>query len=296
MTPVSRIGDGAHHAALLDQAAFARVARLAQTAAGLSIPDSKRTMVQSRLTRRLKATGIPDFSTYLDLVESRDGDAEREHMVSALTTNVSHFFREDHHFETLREQVIPGLLARARLGGKIRIWSAGCSTGQEPYTIAMTLLEASSTVEQLDVRILATDIDAKVLAAAKLGQYDERQVQPIPPALLSKYFSRDRSGQETRFEAGDRLRSLIRFRQLNLMAPWPMKGFFDAIFCRNVVIYFSDQTQSTLWPRFHEKLVPGGWFFLGHSERMQDARANGFEMVGVTTYRRQSVGDPSISH
>ncbi len=274
--------------AVLDTAAFVRVTKIALAAAGLSIPDSKRTMVQSRLARRLKVTGIPTFDQYLDHVEGPDGATELEQMVSALTTNVSHFFREDHHFAALREKVLPGLLERARQGGRIRIWSAGCSTGQEPYSIAMTLLEADNKIDTHDVKILASDIDLKVLAAAKAGQYDDRQVQSIPEALLARYFDRSRGEDGEWFSAKDRIRSLVSFRQLNLMAQWPMRGGFDAIFCRNVVIYFSEETQAALWPRFHSALMPGGWFFLGHSERIHDPGKIGFDTVGVTTYRRRA--------
>lgn len=288
MTALGRTHPGEPSVAVLDAAAFERVARIALATAGLCIPDSKRTMVQSRLARRLKVTGYASFDRYLDHVEQTGGAAELEQMVSALTTNVSHFFREDHHFTTLRERVLGDLLTRARQGGRVRFWSAGCSTGQEPYTLAMSLLEAESRIDDLDMRILATDIDLKVLAAAKAGRYDERQIQSVPDALRSRYFSRvDRDGEPC-FAVSERLRRIIRFRQLNLMAPWPMRGTFDAIFCRNVVIYFSEATQATLWPRFHAALAPGGWLFLGHSERIHDPSRVGFDTVGVTTYRRQA--------
>ena len=271
---------------VLDKKAFERVARIALSAAGLTIPESKRTMVQSRLSRRLKVAGLSSFEKYLDHVEGGDGARELEQMVSALTTNVSHFFREDHHFATLRESVFPQMVARARQGGKVRIWSAGCSTGQEPFTIAMVLFEAEPKIDALDVRILATDIDQKVLAVARTGQYDERQMHPVPDALRSRYFEMVRQRGEPNYVAAERLKKIIRFRPLNLIDPWPMRGTFDVIFCRNVVIYFSEETQATLWPRFHSVLAPGGWFFLGHSERIHDANRIGFDTVGVTTYRR----------
>lgn len=285
MTSVSPLSPMQSQVAVLDAAAFARVAEIARAAAGLAIPDSKRTMVQSRLARRLKATGILTFDQYLDHVQSSAGDAEREHMVSALTTNVSHFFREDHHFRTLQSDVLPNLLERARSGGRVRIWSAGCSTGQEPYTIAMMLFESEQAVGRLDVRILASDIDQKVLASARSGLFDERQIQSVPEQLRSRYFTRTHDTESLR--ANEKLRSLISFRQLNLMAAWPMRGAFDVIFCRNVVIYFSEETQAALWPRFHAMLSPGGWFFLGHSERIHDPEGCGFDTAGITTYRRR---------
>ena len=270
---------------VLDGAAFSRVARIALDAAGLSIPESKRAMVQSRLSRRLKVTGHKDFSSYLHFVESGGADDELENLVSALTTNVSHFFREEHHYKTVREDILPKLLVAARNGGRVRFWSAGCSTGQEPYTLAMILSDAEPKVSEMDVKILATDIDLKVLSTAKSGRYDERQVASVPTEFRSRYFSQVECDGDPILEVSDRLRALVSFRQLNLMQTWPMSGTFDAIFCRNVVIYFSEETQLTLWPRFNRSLAPGGYFFLGHSERIQDPGKHGFETVGVTTYK-----------
>ena len=272
----------------LDMVAFSRVTKVALKVAGLSIPESKRAMVQSRLARRLRATGFEDFTSYLDHIESSNGQVEREEMISALTTNVSHFFREDHHFKALRDDILPDLLARAQSGGRVRIWSAGCSTGQEPYSLAMTLLDAQPRASDLDVRILATDIDLRVLSSAKAGKYDERQIASVPSEKKSSYFQEVTVSGEVRFEAKEKLKEMIAFRELNLMNTWPMTGPFDAIFCRNVVIYFSEETQATLWPRFNQKLTSSGYLFLGHSERIQDPSANGFEAIGVTTYRRNS--------
>lgn len=269
-------------AAILDDAGFRRVIVLAQSAAGLSIPATKRSMVQSRLNRRLRATGIADFGSYLNYVESGAGHAEREQMIQALTTNVSHFFREAHHFDLLRNLLVPDLLRRARAGERIRLWSAGCSTGQEPYSIAMTLLEADPGVSGLDVRILATDIDRTVLGTGIRGAYDARLLDGVPPALRARHFR----AEGDRYRVAEPLRAMVGFRRLNLIETWPMRGPFDAVFCRNVVIYFSEETRRALWPRFARVLAPGGLLFLGHSERIHDSVETGFRSAGVTTYRK----------
>lgn len=266
----------------LDPAAFRRVARLAEKEAGLSIPDGKLSMVQSRLARRLAATGLRDFAEYLDHVESTSGAEERSQMIMALTTNVTHFFREDHHFKTLSDSVLPELARRAASGGRVRIWSAGCSAGHEPYSIAMTVLAAMPDAGQRDVRILATDIDKKVLGIATAGIYSDRETASVPENLRRRHFTA--SGHSWRI--GDEVRALVSFRVLNLVHEWPMRGRMDAVFCRNVLIYFSEETQRKLWPRFALTVAPGGTLFLGHSERMHDHGAHGFASVGVTTYRR----------
>jgi len=263
---------------------FARVAALAEREAGLTIPETKAAMVQSRLSRRLRATGHADFAAYLTHVEGKDGATERDHMISALTTNVSHFFREEHHFETLREKVLPPLVDRLRSGGRVRIWSAGCSSGQEPYSIAISVLEVLPDAARHDIKILATDIDRAILSKARAGSYDARQIGGISADRQRAHFETGRGPEDWRVNQA--LRDLISFRQLNLIDPWPMRGRFDAIFCRNVVIYFGPATQSGLWPRFAAALQPDGWFFLGHSERVQDDGAGLFRPDGVTTYRR----------
>lgn len=236
-------------------------------------------MVQSRLTRRLKATGLHQFEDYLDLVESKAGSEEQAHMISALTTNVSHFFREDHHFSILREMVtkIQDDPSRQR---RLRIWSAGCSTGQEAYSVAMTLLDVLADASDWDIRILATDIDRRVLGVAKRGVYRESELTSIDPKLRKLGFRQTGDG----FEICDDVRKLIAFRTLNLIADWPMSGPFDVIFCRNVLIYFSEDTQRTLWPRFRGLLRVGGTLFLGHSERIPDPAQDGFRVTGITTY------------
>lgn len=256
---------------------FRLIARIAASEAGLAIPESKKSLVQSRVARRMRNLGISNCGDYLAAL---DGDAfETQQLISALTTNVSHFFREIHHFNYVRDLIIG---AGKRSG--LRFWSAGCSNGQEPYSLAIEILRAIPDAERLDIRILATDIDDAVLAKATRGIYLASEVENVPETDRATYWRRLEDGT---FMVEDAVRNLVLFRHLNLNGPsWPMKGPFDAIFCRNVVIYFNDETQSALWPRFRSLLKPGGFLMLGHSERLHPLAGSGFETAGVTTYRK----------
>jgi chemotaxis protein methyltransferase CheR len=268
----------------LDAAQMTLIARIAAADAGIVIAPAKASMVQSRLAHRLRALGLGDYGTYLALVETEAGRDERRRMISALTTNVTHFFREMHHFDTLRDHVLPGLVARARKGGRVRFWSAGCSTGQEPYSIATLVVALCPEAATLDIRILATDIDQNVIARARTATYDSEAFTQIDPRLRDTGFQPAGAGQ---LEARPAVRDLVRFQELNLLQAWPMRGVFDAIFCRNVVIYFSAETQAALWPRFGRALDREGWFFVGHSERVATGPESPFVPAGITTYRRR---------
>lgn len=274
----------------ISDAAFAAIADLARAEAGLMLPKSKQTMVQSRLRKRLKETNLPSFETYAKFVTSAEGMDERKMMISALTTNVSHFFRENHHFVTLRDEAMPLLVKKARSGQKIRIWSAGCSSGQEPYSISMLINEHFPELASLDTLILATDIDTKILEKARSGTYVTQQISGIPADLRAKYLKQVGPDE---FQVQPQIKKMIRFNQLNLLSDWPMKTQFDVIFCRNVVIYFDAETQSSLWPRFQRTLSPEGWFFLGHSERVSDAHSDNFVSVGMTAYRPKTANHPT---
>ena len=262
-------------------AELAMIARILHGAAGIVIAPGKGSMVQSRLAKRLLALGLSDYSAYIRLVESSEGVDERRNMISALTTNVTHFFRENHHFETLRAKALPELLTAARAGKKIRIWSAGSSNGQEAYSIAMTLAELASDLDRLDLRILATDIDPVMIGRGRAALYDESALEPVSAALRTKYFTKEDGG----YRVVERLRNLVRFHELNLHHAWPMKGTFDIIFCRNVVIYFDAEAQDLLWRRFESVLSPGGWMFVGHSERIGLETGSLLVTAGITTYR-----------
>lgn len=262
---------------------FERLCRLANRLAGLTIPPNKRSMVQSRIARRLRVLRRQGISDYLDFVESADAQEERDAFISVMTTNVSSFLRERHHFDALEQKVLPDLIATAKAGRRVRLWSAGCSSGQEPYTLAMLILRMDPQAIKRDIQILATDIDHEILARARAGQYNARDIEVFSSVDQRSYFERCDDGE--RVQVTEEVKSLVKFRHLNLNGTWPMKGKFDVILCRNVVIYFDTKTQETLWPRFRNQLTPNGWLFLGHSERIAVPAAFGFKADGVTTYR-----------
>lgn len=268
----------------LTETQFVAITQRIHRETGIVIGAAKRSMLIARLAHRLRYLGLTDFAAYLALLDAPDdkGEDERHALVSAITTNVTRFFREPHHFEALSEMA-PGLIARARAGGRVRIWSAGCSTGQEPYSIAATLIEKAPDIARYDLRILATDIDAKVIETARRGAYDARAIAQDTPAQMRRHLHLAPSGQA---EVAPTLKELIRFEPLNLLGAWPFSGQFDILFCRNVVIYFDADTRHRLWRRFASRVVPDGQLFVGHSERM-DARLDPyFVPCGITRYRR----------
>lgn len=260
---------------------FRQIADLLYQVSGIHLVEGKASLVYSRLAKRIRKLGLPDFAAYCALLASEDGADERMAMLSALTTNVTRFFREPHHFQHLASHVLPDLAARARSGGRVRLWSAGCSAGHEPYTMAMTLLDALPDADRFDVRILATDIDPQIVARAKAGRYGTEDVEPISAAQKDRYLLRSGTEWTIRPEVA----RLISFGDLNLLAPWPMKGQFDVIFCRNVAIYFDEETQTRLFTRFASVLKPEGRLYIGHSER---ASVPALETDGLTVYRRSA--------
>lgn len=267
----------------LTERQFARIAALARTEAGIALAPAKRAMVQSRLARHMRRAGFTRPDDYIAALEAGADAPARAAFVSMITTNVSSFFRERHHFDVLARSILPPLLER---GAPIRIWSAGCASGQEPYSIAMTILGLAPDARRRDIRILATDIDAAVLARAAAGTYRDPDLEGLDDSLRARFFVP--GGDSNR--VSDEVRDLVAIRRLNLHDPWPMRRPFDAIFCRNVVIYFDADTQAALWPRFHDALVPGGHLFLGHSERVHPLDGSGLAAAGPTGYRRRPEG------
>jgi chemotaxis protein methyltransferase CheR len=264
---------------------FRKIAAMLHGDAGIALPEAKATLVYSRLAKRLRALGLTSFKDYCALVASSDGVDERQKMLAALTTNVTRFFREPHHYDHLRDQVLPALIARARAGGRVRLWSAGCSTGQEAYSCAMTILKAAPDAARLDIKILATDIDPNVVVEGREGVYRDSLMDGVPLDMRGRAFDRVEQG----WRAGDELRSLVSFRELNLIGDWPMKGSFDVIFCRNVAIYFEEETQSRIWSRFAPLLPKNlGVLYIGHSERVAGPAAAQLIPDGITTYRRNA--------
>jgi chemotaxis protein methyltransferase CheR len=257
---------------------FDVIAALLREQSGISLQESKAALVYSRLAKRLRKIGCPDFAEYCAIITSPNGAEERVAMLTALTTNFTSFFREPHHFQHFREKVAPALIKTARDGGRVRLWSAASSTGEEPYSLALTLLDVFPEAARYDLRILATDIDHKCVATARAGLYKEETVAPIRPALRDRWMTRD--GEM--WAVKDEVKRLMTFNELNLLGSWPMRGRFDVIFCRNVVIYFDDETQAKVWSRFKNVLAPTGRLYIGHSERID---IGGFESDGMTIYR-----------
>lgn len=263
---------------------FRCIRNLAMQHLGIMLADTKREMVYSRLTRRLRHLSMDDFEDYCNLLQAGDAD-ELVHFTNAITTNLTSFFRENHHFEALAKSLLPELIKRKSRSGQVRIWSAGCSTGEEPYSIAMVIKEALSRENQRNVRILATDIDSNVLATASRGVYDLERVGNISRQRLKRWFMKGKGGSEGLVKVAPELQEMITFRRLNLMEDWPVKGWFDIIFCRNVVIYFDKETQRRLFDRFANRIDAQGYIIVGHSETLLKV-TDRFELLGQTIYRK----------
>jgi chemotaxis protein methyltransferase CheR len=261
------------------------IAAMIYSDAGISLNETKASLVYSRLSKHIRSLGLSGFREYCTLVSSPSGAQARREMLSHLTTNFTRFFRENHHFDHLRTEVLPDLLARARSGGRVRIWSAACSDGQEPYSIALTVLSLMPNAADYDFRILATDIDPKILGLARTGAYDETALETVSPAMRKQWFQEVDIQGRRKFQIDDRVKRLITFNELNLMAQWPFKGTFDVIFCRNVVIYFDEPTQMKIWSRFAGLLPESGHLYIGHSERVSGEAKHLFDNIGITTYR-----------
>jgi chemotaxis protein methyltransferase CheR len=264
---------------------FRRIAEMIYSDAGIYLQEAKATLVYARLAKRLRVLGLTNFGDYCELVAGPRGQEERQEMLASLTTNVTRFFREGHHFEHLKSHVLPPLLKQAARGGRIRIWSAACSSGQEPYSIALTILSVMPDAADHDIKVLATDIDPHILEVGKKGAYADSLLADVPPDLRKRYFEPHRGDGQQQMRVNGALRGLVAFRPLNLIEEWPMRGAFHAIFCRNVVIYFDEATQQRLWSKFVPRLEPGGWLYIGHSERVSGPAGAQLGSDGISTYR-----------
>lgn len=255
---------------------FERVRLLIYERAGIALADSKQEMVYSRLARRLRATGIRSFQKYLDELESRPDHAEWEAFTNALTTNLTSFFRESHHFPILADHV-------RKVTGPVTVWCSASSTGEEPYSIAMTLCEAFNTLTP-PAQVIATDIDTNVLATAAKGVYPIDRVEKLPAEQVKRFFLKGKGAQEGFVRVRPELRDMVTFRQLNLLGgSWPVSGPFDAIFCRNVMIYFDKPTQGKILTRFVPLMKPDALLFAGHSENFLYV-SDAFKLRGKTVY------------
>jgi len=267
--------------------------------AGISLGEMKAPLVYARLVKRLRRLGLQSFRQYCDLVASRNGGKERREMMEALTTNVTRFLREPHHFDHLRERVLPPLLERARRGAPIRFWSAGCATGEEPYSIALTILSLMPDAARYDIKVLATDINGDVVEHGRRGVFTATALAPLSREMRAHWFvSRRMSDGGKLWRASDDLRKLVSFRRLNLMDDWPMRRAYQAIFCRNVVIYFADSVREAIWTRMSTLLEPGACLYIGHSERITGLDSR-FQLEGPTTYRlgaTPALAQPAAPH
>lgn len=284
-------GTGAlqHGQPVLSEKQLRRVADYIGREVGIQLETSKHTLVEGRLRRRLRLLGFDDFRDYLDFVlDSADGRNEQLHLIDAITTNKTDFFREPEHFRYLVDTALPELERYRRQHGRpdLHFWSAGCSSGEEPYTLAIVLSETMEHHPGLRFSILATDISKTSLQAAKRAVYSEKRIEPVPLELRRKYFLRSKNRAEELVKMGPELRSRITLGSLNLMATsFGIKQKMDVIFCRNVMIYFNNPIREKLVQRFERQLLPGGYLFIGHSESLNNLK-HGLKMVAPMVYRK----------
>ncbi|WP_225197662.1 protein-glutamate O-methyltransferase CheR [Gluconobacter oxydans] len=265
---------------------FRIIAGIAKNYAGISLSEKKKSLVYSRISRRVRQEGFGCFDEYCAFLMSEAGSDERQHLVSALTTNVTSFYREKHHFSYLESLLRQQLYGRLERGEELRIWSAACSSGEEAYSIAMTVIKCLSTIPHLKAKILATDIDSDILQQASLGSYASVEAE----ALFEDGVLTSCRLEDDRVVMSEKIRQMIRFRRLNLVEPWPFSSCFHAIFCRNVAIYFDRETQDRLWGSLSARIFLGGELYLGHSERIAHPERFGMESFGQNAYRKVSSG------
>jgi chemotaxis protein methyltransferase CheR len=262
---------------------FKRLRELVHARTGIALSDAKRELVYGRLARRLRKLKLASFAEYCQLVEQPQSD-ELQELTNAITTNLTSFFREGYHFEQLAAEALPQLESQRTATRRLRLWSAGCSTGEEPYSLAVVMRECLAHLANWDIKLLATDIDSKVVATAAEGVYPAERFKGVSAERVRNWFPQ-LAGRPGFCAAAAGLKSLITFKQLNLLEAWPMRGPFDVIFCRNVVIYFDKATQRKLFDRMAEMQEPGGWLFIGHSETLHNVTQR-YKLVGRTVYRR----------
>lgn len=266
-----------------DDEDFAVISALVKSLTGINLTRQKRELVYGRLAVRLRAMGLRTFREYRRVIAE---DAQEQiRMCNAITTNLTYFFREPHHFEHLRDQVLPAYCERDN-PGRLRVWSAGCSSGEEAYSIAMILLESLPQLQNWNVRILATDLDSDMLETAVAGEYGADRVKGLSEARLSRFFTEHKDCGRSTYVIRPEVRRMVTFKKLNLMQPLPMTGPLDVVFCRNTVIYFDKDTQRDLFARIAPLQRPGDLLYLGHSESLLSVSSD-YESIGHTTYLRR---------
>jgi chemotaxis protein methyltransferase CheR len=262
---------------------FDYLRNLVTQSTGIIAGDEKYTMFYARLARRVRSLGLKDFAEYCALIEQKP-ESELIELVNSVTTNLTAFFRENHHFEFLKDTVCADFKKSSRTR-KLRIWSAGCSTGEEAYSIAIALAEALPDYASRDIRIYATDLDSNVINTGRAGVYDEARVEKLDSVLLKQYFERGVGKNQGKVRVKAALRKMVHFQQLNLLHSWPWQDKMDCIFCRNVVIYFDKATKLSLVEKFARHMVDGGYLFMGHSESLYRGTET-FQLLGRTIYRK----------
>ncbi len=253
---------------ILSDRLFEQFSELVYRECGINLHSGKKSLLQARLNKRLRATGIRDYDSYYAFLISKDDPQEIVNFLDCISTNLTYFFREQQHFDFLNNILSDLTSYNSKHNNKrIRVWSAGCSTGEEPYSIAMCILSCVAEYNNFDIKILATDISTRVLSIAKQGIYSLDKLKNVSIELRNKYF-RKRNGSSAEYEVTNDLKNLITFSRLNLKEQYPFKGPFDIVFCRNVMIYFDKNTQEHLVNRMASYLAPGGYLFVGHSESL----------------------------
>lgn len=271
----------------LNEKDYKKFSELVYRISGINLHEGKKELLQARIGKIIRKRGLPGFAAYFEMIVEDESGEELVKLLDAVSTNLTFFFREEKHFEYLTETWLPAWQSKRRQPlPKIRGWSAGCSTGEEPYSILMSLLEKLGTDGDVDIRILGSDISTRVLSIAAEGTYPEEKFRSVPAGLRLKYFHKVNTGQGLYFRAGDELVRRALFRRINLMEPFPLRNPLDFIFCRNVMIYFDRPTQQTLVNRFHQSLAPGGILFIGHSESLNGVN-HPFRYVAPSIYRRE---------
>jgi chemotaxis protein methyltransferase CheR len=250
---------------------FQRFSQLVYERCGINLHEGKKALLQARLNRRLRQTGIETYEEYFKYITAENNPAEFVHFLDSISTNLTYFFREPQHFDFLEQVALPELIARKQKERdfRIRIWSSGCSTGEEPYSLAMCMLGYLQEISRWDLRILATDISTRALETASKGFYSEEKIQKVPPLFRHANFIKiaDKNGKPE-YEIASHVKRLVTFCRLNLKDHYPFSGRFDFIFCRNVMIYFDKKTQQELVNRMTSFLSDGGYFYVGHSESL----------------------------
>jgi chemotaxis protein methyltransferase CheR len=268
---------------------FRNLAALVYAKSGINLHAGKKQLLCARLAKRLRAVGVNSFDEYYDYLKLVDDGQEVVQMVNAVTTNKTSFFRESDQFDFLEGTVYPAVALAQKDCVNIRFWSAGCSTGEEPYSLAISILEFFKRSSRITAHILATDISTTVLETAARGVYHESRVDEVPMATLVRYFQKGTGRHEGHFRVKDDVRRLVSFRNQNLMRPFFFGPVLDAIFCRNVMIYFNKETQQNLIRRFYDCISPGGYLFVGHSESLAGIEHE-FTYIRPTIYRKEAIG------